>query len=590
MDRRKPSSCSRFILLLRNLFIAALAYTFVVEVLHIYQTGTISPFSKGSPKKSTGRDSKGGSLSGGVNWRLRPTTLVEGTNDAFMGRRPDVDTYANYTKLIETCRGSLNGLERMRNVYDCLDYLTRREDDYFFMAENRPSAADPNYKSIEGAAPPSTHYIGDCPGPVQLYHTYWTGPATWRVELFVKAYLYTQNIPCSRLYIWLESDGFPDAVSDMMKDPLFAKFLPLVERGDLVLKAWKFPRRIPLPKGAIAEDPAYTKSLAGKGSLRGTSGEARSPKTEVYIADGVVRMEDGSEWLVLTERQMTFLPVAVSDAVRFIVLHLHGGVYMDMDVMLLRDMRPLLLTPDHNFAERWAVHSHPGDYNTAVMSLNANSSLSSYLVRGGIRMGLNFHPRIIGRMAWKDGRNEEFAMFETGLFDPIWGEFNWGREGRCTVPCFKDYGVAFQGTRGAIKDEWESYDGKPLSERVYQRELELRSRVSDSPPSSADEIERASVEALAMEKGDADVTYGGKPYTLKEDKYPPNNRTLENFFRGAWSYHIHNQWTKHPQPNSWFDIAQKAHDGFLQGTRKNVYGESWTGPDIPAYDRWPEFD
>jgi hypothetical protein len=193
-------------------------------------------------------------------------------------------------------------------------------------------------------------------------------------------------------------------------------------------------------------------------------------------------------------------------------------------------------------------------------------------------------------MAWKDGRNEEFAMFETGLFDPIWGEFNWGREGRCTVPCFKDYGVAFQGTRGAIKDEWESYDGKPLSERVYQRELELRSRVSDSPPSSADEIERASVEALAMEKGDADVTYGGKPYTLKEDKYPPNNRTLENFFRGAWSYHIHNQWTKHPQPNSWFDIAQKAHDGFLQGTRKNVYGESWTGPDIPAYDRWPEFD
>ena len=30
-------------------------------------------------------------------------------------------------------------------------------------------------------------------------------------------------------------------------------------------------------------------------------------------------------------------------------------------------------------------------------------------------------------------------------------------------------------------------------------------------------------------------------YKLEEDKYPPTNRTLENFFRGAWTYHIHNQ-------------------------------------------------
>jgi hypothetical protein len=30
-------------------------------------------------------------------------------------------------------------------------------------------------------------------------------------------------------------------------------------------------------------------------------------------------------------------------------------------------------------------------------------------------------------------------------------------------------------------------------------------------------------------------------YKLPEDKFPPNNRTLENFFRGAWTYHIHNQ-------------------------------------------------
>ena len=30
-------------------------------------------------------------------------------------------------------------------------------------------------------------------------------------------------------------------------------------------------------------------------------------------------------------------------------------------------------------------------------------------------------------------------------------------------------------------------------------------------------------------------------YVFSEDKFAPNNRTMENFFRGAWTYHIHNQ-------------------------------------------------
>ena len=42
-----------------------------------------------------------------------------------------------------------------------------------------------------------------------------------------------------------------------------------------------------------------------------------------------------------------------------------------------------------------------------------------------------------------------------------------------------------------------------------------------------------------------DGNYGGKLYNLDDDKYPPNNRTMENFFRGAWSYHIHNQASCH---------------------------------------------
>lgn len=283
---------------------------------------------------------------------------------------------------------------------------------------------------------------------------------------------------------------------------------------------------------------------------------------------------------------------------------------------MLRDMRPLLLPKEHAFAERWAAHPHPGDYNTAIMSLSANSSLSSYLLMGGIRMGLNFHPRVLGRMAWKDGRDQEFLMLETGAFDPIWTEFNWDREGRCTVPCLRDYGAAFKGKTGALKDEWESYDGPQLEkvnlEHVQSKELRIRDSKADSPqptaPSSTTQgreddsnvpvsaaaptpkAEHAeSFQATVDEEAELRAKGVVKDYVLAEDKFPPNNRTLENFFRGAWTYHIHNQWLKHPEPSSWISILEHAQDGFFAGSRKNPYGEKWTGPNLMPYNYWPEF-
>ena len=63
-------------------------------------------------------------------------------------------------------------------------------------------------------------------------------------------------------------------------------------------------------------------------------------------------------------------------------------------------------------------------------------------------MDLNFHPRIIGFMAVKDNRNQEFRMLETAAFDPIWTEFNCDRLGRCTVPCV----VASRPLNTAVKD------------------------------------------------------------------------------------------------------------------------------------------
>ena len=547
---------------LQSITVAALLYGLLYMSVLVFHRGSLpksrADFYKHSPSKAgTGSSSGDEGASKGVplpspklqvekinpnaNWFNRPESLVVPKDD-YMGKRPHVDTIANLTRLVEECRGSYEHIEKMPYVYDCLKYLETGENEYYYtpQAGDRASEQPPaqseyvnsdghnnslsEYPSYKAASKSS---LGQCNGPIVPYHVYWTGPATWRVELFIKSHLYTQNLPCVRLWLWLDADQHPGAVERMLNnDPLFEKFLPFVERGDIVLKAWHFPSRIPLPKGDNTDGVGYYK----------TPGKPNA-NNEVLVADGLVRDVDGQEWLVLTERQMTFLPVAVSDAVRFVVLHIHGGAYFDMDVVMLRDLRPLLIGDKHSFAERWGGHPSPGDYNTAIMSLTANSSLSSYLLRGGVRMGLNFHPRIIGVMAVKDHRNQEFHMLETAAFDPIWTEFNWDRLGRCTVPCVHDYGQVFKSKNAfPLHDEWESYDGEALKAKsaTSHHFWELSRR-------SEEEQEVKTVDRnAAVEVFDQDLLIKAE-YKIEEDNYAPTNRTLENFFRGAWTYHVHNQ-------------------------------------------------
>lgn len=622
--------------LVRNLFLALILYVSIYATIQLAQdpkarekarqkvpaflneAEAITQTKTGDVKIKISGASRTVTLNPHANIFNRPSSAVVPRDD-FYGPRPHVDTEADLQMIVEECRGSYEGIEKMRDVYSCLQFLSEKEDKYYVLPEqvDRASEQDPRkaeYLNADGHGNTLSHYVspsdakapsktdrGTCAGPIVPYHVYWAGPATWRVEVFIKSYLYTQNIPCSQLWLWADADRDPDAVDKLLtKDPLFARLLPLVKRGDIKVLEWKFPTRMPLPKEFDNTD--------GVGYYK----TRRSPnsKGEVAVADGIIEDANGQQWVTLAAKQMTFFPQAISDAVRFVILHVHGGIYMDMDVLMLRDMRPLVMPQKHDFAERWAAHSNPGDYNTAIMSLSANTSLSSYLLRGGVRMGLNFHPRVIGRMAWKEGRDLEFPMLETAAFDPIWTEFNWDRQGRCTIPCIRDYAAVFKGKANAIKDEWESYDGPqlqrinstsaPSSQGLFNKikqSLQRRS-VTPSPDTDPSDHEHISITPQpgpmdSFTTTDSEIAALKKAgivqdYRESEDKYPPNNRTLEHFFRGAWTYHIHNQWLKEPEPSSWLDVLQSAHDGFFAGTRVNVYGERWTGPEIAGYNEWSD--
>ena len=399
---------------------------------------------------------------------------VKDENIAYLGKRPHERTIAHHANILAACNGT--GYEGWRDTRNCIDYLRDQEQDYYSIDNSAETVCDPK-------------------DPVK-YHTYWRGPFTWRVSFMLKSFLFTQNLKCSRMYIWLDADYGEDILRKNSESRLFRPFKQLEELGIIVLREWKYPDKVYIP-----------------------------PE---YQSDEL----DAENNLIFQDHLIPRGAVAVSDSVRFILLHLEGGFYIDMDTMFLRDLRPLLLTPGLSFAERWAAHRGLGEYNTAYLRLEPFSSLSSRILQGGSHMGINFHPRVIGRMLAKTGHELELVRFETGLFDPLWSEFDKDRNGVCCTPCLTKYWHFFEPL--PIKNEWSS--------------LEQRDR--NTP----------------------DIN-GGNLHQKWEHGF---NRTLSTFYRGAYSHHIHNQWATKIKVYSWSWVADQSFNQFLRGERTNPYGESWT--------------
>jgi WD repeat and SOF domain-containing protein 1 len=102
----------------------------------------------------------------------------------------------------------------------------------------------------------------------------------------------------------------------------------------------------------------------------------------------------------------------ISDAVRFVVLHKFGGMYIDADILLLRDLQPLYI---HEFAYRWSTRD---EFNTAVLRLYPKSNISSILIDRARRDRdpLIFFPTSIQSYLYPIVLNRLPSVF----FDPIW--------------------------------------------------------------------------------------------------------------------------------------------------------------------------
>jgi hypothetical protein len=195
--------------------------------------------------------------------------------------------------------------------------------------------------------------------PAERFHLYWYGNFTAKQAFAVKSVLATQD-PQSELWLWLDADRGYDGHQD---NPWL---LPLL-------------RQIQVRK----YDPAA--------AALGTPAEGRD------------------------DLQRPPLPVRRSNCFRFVTLYHHGGIYIDIDTMLVRDFSPLLACFDDEFCYRWSANMPYA--NSAVLRLRQHSPtawriLEHCAVQGSCR------PRHVLNFA--EQGDVDLLVLPCAAFDPLW--------------------------------------------------------------------------------------------------------------------------------------------------------------------------
>ncbi|GBB91893.1 hypothetical protein RclHR1_19300003 [Rhizophagus clarus] len=301
--------------------------------------------------------------------------------------------------------------------------------------------------------------------PPMLFHVFWKGDISDKISLMIKSFLFTQPLQCSKLYIWLD-----DTTMTLEENPYSNSLLSFSPKF-IEFKNWNTDEQ-------LNHDPIYK----------------------------------GWEYIFNNKKRS----VSFSDMVRFVILQRYGGIYVDADVLLLRDLSPFYHT-NFEFSYQWSFKE---DYNTAVLRLRQNSTTTRMIIEGAMNNRMRFHPFSIKHYLnnlenpTKDDVNPYLYMLPVPLFDPLWLKRDKRQRNSTLTPNI---------------NVW--YD-------VFNPGLSPNEFVNVDPE---------------------DAT--------------PLLRKVDGFFPGAFTYHWHNNWRTEIFPTSWMGILQSAYDEFLSGQQPNIYNE-----------------
>ena len=203
---------------------------------------------------------------------------------------------------------------------------------------------------------------GDHSSPGERFHLYWHGPFSTKQAFAVKSLLATQKVGPGDVWLWLDKQ---DGYDGHERNPILQQLA-----SDLLV---------------LPFDPSV--------ECRGTPVED-SP--ELY---------EGAS------------AVARSDLFRLVALYKHGGVYLDLDMMLVRDLRELFRQPfaSGELCCRWSAHLPYA--NTAFLRLRRESRTAQEILARCSAAG-TCHPKDVLRF---DGNERlDLTVLPCAVFDPLW--------------------------------------------------------------------------------------------------------------------------------------------------------------------------
>eukprot|EP00475_Leptophrys_vorax_P008003 TRINITY_DN15123_c0_g1_i4.p1 TRINITY_DN15123_c0_g1~~TRINITY_DN15123_c0_g1_i4.p1 ORF type:complete len:444 (+),score=90.01 TRINITY_DN15123_c0_g1_i4:56-1333(+) len=222
-----------------------------------------------------------------------------------------------------------------------------------------------------------------------LIHSFWHGNVTDKVALMIKSFLFTQPLECARLKVWV-AEYDPVAVRE---NEHVQKFVRFMEAGIVEFKNFSFEEQF---------------KLYGENHL---------------VEDLITRQCSRDIFHCSKE---SFSPSAFyrsfSDLVRLMLLYNFGGIYVDADTILLRDLSPLFFL-NEEFSVNWGHEQFR--MNTAFLKLFRHSDKGKIMISEGLRME-SFHPlKFQEYLRW---HGQWLMMLPNVLFDPLWMQYDLKKE------------------------------------------------------------------------------------------------------------------------------------------------------------------
>jgi len=187
-----------------------------------------------------------------------------------------------------------------------------------------------------------------------IFHVYWYGKLSRKQICCIHSYLATQNLNNSELWVWLDYQTYNNSI-----------------------------HLVPKHKNIIVKK---------------------------YIPDELAKNTLLEKHKVLN--QTKFLKFR-SDIARILFLHKYGGLYYDLDMILLKNIRPLL---NKEFCYTWSTMKQG---NNGILNIKKNSPLSNQLIKKYIQI-CNQKEFVVwyNQFIFTDEIN--ILCLPCVLFDPVW--------------------------------------------------------------------------------------------------------------------------------------------------------------------------